>query len=79
MVPKSTETGEQGLEARIDALEMRVAYQDRMIDDLNTVIVAQWSKIDQALGLIARLEARLRDAQEGAEPEGEPDRRPPHY
>jgi len=69
----------QTIDARLDTLEVRVAHQDQVIDDLNTVIVAQWSKIDQALGRIARLENRLRDALETAGNDGQDEPPPPHY
>jgi len=67
------------LAARIDTLEMRLTYQDTMIEDLNTVIVAQWAKLDQMQNQIRRLEARLQDAQTsmGQNPYDEPP--PPHY
>lgn len=32
--------------ARIDALEMRVAHQDRALAELNEMIVAQWRTIE---------------------------------
>ncbi|MFX5464898.1 SlyX family protein, partial [Acinetobacter baumannii] len=32
---------------RIDALEMRIAYQDETIEDLNKTITAQWKEIDR--------------------------------
>lgn len=69
----------QKLGARIDTLEMRIAYQDDVIEQLNTVIVEQWNKLDQMRGLIDRLESRLLDAQAGSaqNPYDEPP--PPHY
>ena len=39
--------------ARLDALEMRVAHQDRVIAELNEVITAQWRKIDVLERLLA--------------------------
>ena len=74
-----TETTSQALGARIDTLEMRVMYQDDVIDNLNTVIVAQWSRLDQLLGQIARLENRLRDAQDNAAQAAHDEPPPPHY
>ena len=35
------------LGARIDALEMRVAEQDRTIEDLNATIIGQWKEIEK--------------------------------
>jgi SlyX protein len=32
--------------SRIDTLEMRIAYQDQTISELNEVITAQWRKIE---------------------------------
>ena len=34
------------LVARIDTLEMRFAYQDQVIEDLNRTITEQWKHID---------------------------------
>ena len=56
----------QALEARIDTLEMRIAYQDDVIDQLNQAIIAQWAKLDQTKAQLERLESRLRDAQDNA-------------
>ncbi len=72
-------TALQHLVARIDSLEMRIAYQDDVIEQLNKAIVEQWSKYDQVLGRMQRLEHRARDAQDnaGQSPYDEPP--PPHY
>lgn len=67
----------QDLEGRIDALEMTVAHQDQMIEDMNTVILEQRAEIDemrirmsQALDRIQTVESQMPD---------EPDAPPPHY
>lgn len=67
------------LESRVEALEVRCAYQDETIEDLNKVVVEQWSRMEQMLRRIAALEDRLRDLSERSpgEPEDEPP--PPHY
>jgi SlyX protein len=31
---------------RIEALEVRVAYQDKVIEDLNQAVIDQWKKIE---------------------------------
>lgn len=64
--------------ARLDALEMRVAHQDRVIDDLNTAITAQWSRIEQLLRQVAALGDRLVEAESRAVSTA-PIAPPPHY
>jgi SlyX protein len=66
------------LSARIDTLEMRLAYQDKTIEELNETIVAQWKQIDMLTRQIAMLVDRVRQAegQAGAPP---PEPPPPHY
>jgi Uncharacterized protein conserved in bacteria len=62
---------------RIDALEMRLTYQDVTIETLNQTITAQWVEIDRLTRQIAELKERLRDAESNAPgPANEP---PPHY
>ncbi len=72
-------TALQHLGARIDSLEMRIAYQDDVIEQLNKAIVEQWSKYDQVLGRMQRLEHRVRDAQDNAGPGSYDEPPPPHY
>lgn len=66
------------LEARIDALEMRIAYQDDSIETLNATITAQWAQLDALTRQIAALGERLQEAEARApaSPGNEP---PPHY
>lgn len=62
--------------ARLDALEMRMAHQDRMIAELNDVITSQWRKIDA----LERQAARLReDVQNAGATREAPEPPPPHY
>lgn len=67
------------LESRLEALEVRCAYQEETIEDLNKVVVEQWSRMEQMLRRLASLEERFRDMQERTpgEPQDEPP--PPHY
>ena len=69
----------QDLAARIDNLEMKITYQDDVIEDLNKVIIKQWSTFEQFQRRIDTLERRLREAQDnvGQDPREEPP--PPHY
>ena len=65
-------------EARIDALEIRVAYQDEIIEDLNRTLTSQWEQVDRLARQIAHLAERLQAAEERAAP-GAPEAPPPHY
>jgi len=67
----------KGLSERIDALEMRVAYQDDTIEALNQTITAQWQQIDALTRQLAELRERLQDAERNAP--GAVNERPPHY
>jgi SlyX protein len=65
------------LNERIDALEMRLTYQDVNIETLNQTITAQWVEIDRLTRQVAELKERLQEAESNAPgPVNEP---PPHY
>ncbi|MBM6594651.1 SlyX family protein [Microvirga pudoricolor] len=70
-----SETGD--LSARIDDLEMRIAHQDRTIEDLNTAIVDQWKQIDALSRKLSNLLDRVQEVEDSAGPPV--DRPPPHY
>lgn len=63
--------------ARLDALEIRVAYQDQTIEELHEALARQWQEIDRLRRDLARLEAEPRAAP--AAPDGAPEPPPPHY
>lgn len=67
------------LEARIEALETTIAFQDQSIEDLNEALGLQAKEIDSLKHEIARLSAHLRDisSHPALAPEEEPP--PPHY
>jgi SlyX protein len=66
-----------GLSERIDALEMRLTYQDVTIETLNQTITEQWAQIDRLTRQVAELKERVREAERNAPgPVNEP---PPHY
>ena len=69
---------EAELSARIEALEVRITYQDRVIEDLNATVTAQWRPIDDLTKQLARMTDRLSE-MEASTPTGEPDPPPPHY
>ena len=62
--------------ARLDALEMRIAEQDRTIADLNEVITAQWRKIDGLERHVSQLREEFQTIDTGR---GAPEPPPPHY
>jgi SlyX protein len=61
---------------RIDALEMRLAFQDETIETLNKTITAQWQQIDALTRQLANLNERLRETETHVSGANEP---PPHY
>lgn len=68
---------EKALGERIDALEIRLTFQDETIETLNQTITAQWQKIDALTRQIEALSERLQQAEDNAPgPANEP---PPHY
>jgi SlyX protein len=70
-------SNDRSLSERLDALEVRAAYQDDTIETLNATITAQWKEIDSLKRQIAMLSDRLQEAEAG---QGAPaNERPPHY
>ena len=67
----------KALSDRVDALEMRLTFQDETIETLNQTITAQWRQIDALTRQVAALKDRLQEAESNATgPANEP---PPHY
>lgn len=65
------------LRERIDAMEIRIAYQDDTIETLNATITAQWKQIDMLTRQMASLGERMAEAETAV---GVPtNERPPHY
>jgi len=62
--------------ARLEALEVRIAHQDRMLADLNDVITAQWRKIDALERQLAKM---IEEYQNMTPPREAPEPPPPHY
>jgi SlyX protein len=67
------------LNKRIDTLEMRLTYQDAMIEDLNATITAQWREIDRLVRQMSNLTERFEEMDGRAGPSGAPEPPPPHY
>lgn len=64
---------------RIEALEVRVAYQDQTIEELNTALAEQWRTIEQLERRIARFEAELQEATASVRDIVADEPPPPHY
>jgi SlyX protein len=64
--------------ARFEALEIRIAHQDRTIEELSTAVRDQWERIDRLAKQVERMADRLQRVEESAPPEG-PEPPPPHY
>ena len=65
------------LSDRIDALEIRLTFQDETIETLNSTITAQWKQIDALTRQVAGLSDRLQEAEADRPAPG--NERPPHY
>jgi SlyX protein len=63
--------------ARIDALEVRIAYQDETIEALNGTITDQWKRIDALSRQMEGLIDRVQQAEAREQPS--PSEKPPHY
>ena len=65
--------------ARIEALEVRAAHQDRVIEDLNALVTEQWKQIDALAKQVERMADRLRRVEDNVPAADAPDPPPPHY
>lgn len=66
-------------EERFIDLEVRLAHQDQLLNQLNDVLTEQQSKIMQLEALCKSLIQRVQAAGEGTSGENPGDERPPHY
>jgi SlyX protein len=62
---------------RMVELELRIAEQDRVIADLNDMVVGQWKKIDALERRLGELREEFDSANLGRSDAPEPP--PPHY
>ncbi|MCG7392697.1 SlyX family protein [Microvirga sp. ACRRW] len=72
-------TDTDGVNARLEALEVRVAYQDQVIDDLNQAVIDQWKKIDALKRQLNELLDRVQGVEDSAGGPRAPEPPPPHY
>ena len=71
--PSSTE---DELQARIVELEVKVAYQDKALRDLDEIVVAYAARVDELARQLTELRQRTDDSASAGEITDEP---PPHY
>ena len=65
-------------QARLDALEAHIAYQNQVIEELSDVAAMQWSEIAELKDRLNRLNNIFQEFEAGMD--GEPDQElPPHY
>ena len=78
MIPRPA-TAADSLDARVEKLEICVAYQDQIIEDLNRSVTAEWVQIENLTLPVKHLVDRLSQVESGAaaDPTDEPP--PPHY
>ena len=68
------------LEPRISDLETRLAYVDRMVEDLSSVIATQDREIERLTGQVRRMAERMGDIDAQLDHTAAPDDKPPpHY
>jgi SlyX protein len=64
-------------EDRFVDIEIKLAHQEDMVDELNQVVIQQSRRIDQLEAMVSQLAEHIRNnAQSGPNPVNEP---PPHY
>lgn len=64
---------------RLIELETRIAYHERMAEDLSSVIADQGRTIDLLTQRVQRLIGRLREVESGYDRSPQDDKPPPHY
>jgi len=67
------------IEERLIELETRMAYQERMIEELNQALTGQQRQLDQLEARLARIELHMREQAEGFIARASEDVPPPHY
>lgn len=64
---------------RLARLETHVAFQDKLLEELNGVIITMRGQLDAATARLADAESRLDALRERVGEGGAADEKPPHY
>ena len=70
---------ESELSSRIDELESRLAFQDDLIDSLNTVVSRQDHELARLTLHLQKLSAKINEIGEAAASSSSESEIPPHY
>lgn len=65
--------------ARVIELETRLTHQERMADELSSVVAEQGRLVDRLTARLRLLTDRLADYESGWRPSPQDDKPPPHY
>ncbi len=68
---------QDNVDDRLETLEMRVAYQERSIEEMTAVITEQWKLIETLTRKLNTLDEQVRSGAHIADPATE--KPPPHY
>jgi SlyX protein len=71
-----TQRMQHPMQQRIDELEMKAAFQEQVIQDLNDELIRHGTRITQLEQQMTRLIENLKNPEEKTDPT---DERPPHY
>lgn len=64
---------------RLNALEIRIAHQDNVIDELNEIAARQWSEIQGLNETINNFKNKLQELENGINAPLAQDTPPPHF
>lgn len=65
--------------ARVEALEARIAHQERAIEDLNTAVTEQWKQIEALAKRLSLFGDRLQQVEDNTPSSAAGEPPPPHY
>ena len=69
----------EALQQRIEALEIKAAYADDLLEELNLTIYKQQQQIDRLIGMLRDLQQRMPEQAGGATVRTLRAEFPPHY